>query len=109
MNVGRGSERDILILDNDGHNKIMQLLDDSSSDKAETNPLDDYRMLFSFDLMIGREGKPSIPLSRRLGVGSNGEHRTPFYVIAGAAMAAAYRIDAGKHSTGAGLMLLGKR
>lgn len=106
MNVGRGSERDMFTLDNDGHDKIMQLLDDSSSDQAEANPLDDYRMLFSFDLMIGREGKPSIPLSRRLGVGSNGEHRTPFYVIAGAAMAAAYRIDAGKHSTGAGLMLL---
>lgn len=106
MNVGQGSERDMFALDNDGHDKIMQLLDDTSSDKAETNPLDDYRMLFSFDLMISREGKPSIPLSRRLGVGSNGEHRTPFYVIAGAAMAAAYRIDAGKHSTGAGLMLL---
>ncbi|MDQ5919126.1 MAG: hypothetical protein QG660_2241, partial [Pseudomonadota bacterium] len=106
MNVGQGSERDMFTLDNDGHDKIMQLLDDTSSDKAETNPLDDYRMLFSFDLMISREGKPSIPLSRRLGVGSNGEHRTPFYVIAGAAMAAAYRIDAGKHSTGAGLMLL---
>lgn len=106
MNVGRGSERDMFMLDSGGHEKIMQLLDDSSSDKADANPLDDYRMLFSFDLMIGREGKPSIPLSRRLGVGSNGEHRTPFYVIAGAAMAAAYRIDAGKHSTGAGLMLL---
>ena len=106
MNVGRGSEREMLTLDNSGHEKIMQLLDDSSSDKADGNPLDDYRMLFSFDLMISREGKPAIPLSRRLGVGSNGEHRTPFYVIAGAAMAAAYRIDAGKHSTGAGLMLL---
>jgi hypothetical protein len=63
-------------------------------------------MLFSFDLMIVREGRRPVPLSRRLGVGSNGEHRTPFYVIAGAAMAAAYRIDSGKHSTGAGLMLL---
>lgn len=106
MNVGRGSERELFALDNEGHEKIMQLLDESSSDKAEANPLDDYRMLFSFDLMINREGRPAIPLSRRLGVGSNGEHRTPFYVIAGAAMAAAYRIDAGKHSTGAGLMLL---
>lgn len=106
MNVGRGSERDMFMLDNGGNEKIMQLLDDSSSDKAEANPLDDYRMLFSFDLMISREGKSAIPLSRRLGVGSNGEHRTPFYVIAGAAMAAAYRIDAGKQSTGAGLMLL---
>jgi chromosome segregation protein len=28
-------------------------------------------------------------LSKRMGKGSNGEHRVPFYVIAGAALAAA--------------------
>lgn len=106
MNVGKGTERDMFTLGDDAHGEIMKLLEDTSQDgKDRTNPLDDYRTLFTFDLMIDREGKKSIPLSRRLGVGSNGEHRTPFYVIAGAAMAAAYRIDAGKH-TGAGLMLL---
>lgn len=106
MNVGKGSERDMFTLGDDAHADIMKLLDDTTQDgKDRANPLDDYRTLFTFDLMIDREGKKSIPLSRRLGVGSNGEHRTPFYVIAGAAMAAAYRIDSGKH-TGAGLMLL---
>lgn len=106
MNVGKGSERDMFTLGDDAHTDIMKLLDDTTQDgKDRANPLDDYRTLFTFDLMIDREGKKSIPLSRRLGVGSNGEHRTPFYVIAGAAMAAAYRIDSGKH-TGAGLMLL---
>ncbi|WP_374497297.1 SbcC/MukB-like Walker B domain-containing protein [Vogesella indigofera] len=107
INVGKGNEQDMFSLGETGHEVIMQLLDDTSQDgKTGFNPLDDYRTLFTFDLMIDREGKKSIPLSRRIGVGSNGEHRTPFYVIAGAAMAAAYRIDAGKHSTGAGLMLL---
>jgi len=107
INVGKGNEQDMFSLGETGHEVIMQLLDDTGQDgKTGFNPLDDYRTLFTFDLMIDREGKKSIPLSRRLGVGSNGEHRTPFYVIAGAAMAAAYRIDAGKHSTGAGLMLL---
>lgn len=107
INVGKGNEQDMFSLGETGHEVIMQLLDDTGQDgKTGFNPLDDYRTLFTFDLMIDREGKKSIPLSRRIGVGSNGEHRTPFYVIAGAAMAAAYRIDAGKHSTGAGLMLL---
>lgn len=107
INIGKGGEQDFFSLGDNGHEAIMALLDDSNQDGQKGfNPLDDYRTLFMFDLMIDREGKKSIPLSRRIGVGSNGEHRTPFYVIAGAAMAAAYRIDAGKHSTGAGLMLL---
>ncbi|MEI9978960.1 MAG: SbcC/MukB-like Walker B domain-containing protein [Edaphobacter sp.] len=106
MNVGKGSERDLFTLGNTAHSEIMRLLEDPGQEaKGPVNPLDDFRVLFTFDLMIDREGKKSLPLSRRLGVGSNGEHRTPFYVIAGAAMAAAYRIDASKH-TGAGLILL---
>ena len=47
-------------------------------------------------------------LSNRTGSGSGGEHRTPFYVIAGASLASAYRLDAkqGKEGTGGGIMLL---
>jgi chromosome segregation protein len=45
-------------------------------------------------------------LSKRMGVASNGEHRVPFYVIAGAALASAYRIKPGSPHRGAGLMLL---
>lgn len=105
MESGDKTEQDMFTLGSDVHTAIMKLLDEPTSDKSN-NPLDDYRTLFVFDLMILREGRKDMPLSKRLGVGSGGEHRAPFYVIAGAAMAAAYRLDAGKQSSGAGLMLL---
>lgn len=70
------------------------------------NPLDDYRLLFNFDLKILQNGAFLGRLSQRVGPGSNGEHRTPFYVIAGAALASAYRIRPGEDNTGAALMLL---
>ena len=44
-------------------------------------------------------------LSKRLGSGSGGEHRAPLYVIAGAALASAYKLDDG-HRDGMGLILL---
>ena len=106
MEAGDKGELDMFTLGDQAHTAIMQLLDDSEMDAKGDNPLDDYRTLFTFDLVISRDGRKDTVLSKRLGVGSNGEHRAPFYVIAGAAMAAAYRIDAGKHSSGAGLMLL---
>lgn len=106
MEAGNKAGVDMFALGDQTHLAIMQLLDDAEADAKGSNPLDDYRTLFTFDLVISRDGRKDTVLSKRLGVGSNGEHRAPFYVIAGAAMAAAYRIDAGKHSTGAGLMLL---
>lgn len=106
LNVSRDSEQGSFMLGDDGHSAIMELLDDASQDgQTGFNPLDDYRTLFVFDLMIDRDDGKVIPLSVRMGKASNGEHRSPFYIIAGAAMAAAYRIDTAKH-TGAGLMLL---
>ena len=75
------------------------------------SPLDDYREFFEFDIEILREDPltkaPKVVghLSKRLGPGSGGEHRAPLYVIAGAALASAYRLDRG-HKDGLRLMLL---
>lgn len=75
------------------------------------SPLDDYREFFEFEIEILREdtatgkSKPVGKLSKRLGSGSGGEHRAPLYVIAGAALASAYRLDDG-HQDGLGLILL---
>lgn len=75
------------------------------------SPLDDYREFFDFDIEILREDPVSKEtkvvghLSKRLGPGSGGEHRAPLYVIAGAALASAYRLDNG-NKDGLRLMLL---
>lgn len=75
------------------------------------SPLDDYREFFEFDIEILREdpltktSKVVGHLSKRLGPGSGGEHRAPLYVIAGAALASAYRLDRG-NTGGLRLMLL---
>lgn len=71
----------------------------------ETSPLNDHRRFFSYDVEIFRDGKSIGWLSKRLGPGSGGEHRTPLYVIFGAALAAAYGKTSGGQS-GGGLMLL---
>jgi len=91
----------------DVQNNLMTLLEDSESGKDRgNNPLEDYRLLFNFDLQILQGGKVVDLLSKRMGVASNGEHRVPFYVIAGAALATAYRIRPGVAHVGAGLMIL---
>jgi uncharacterized protein YPO0396 len=75
------------------------------------NPLDDYREFFDFDIEILREDPHTKKaetvgiLSRRVKSGSGGEHRAPLYVIAGAALASAYRLDS-KNIGGIRLMLL---
>jgi chromosome segregation protein len=70
------------------------------------NPLEDYRLLFNFDLEIRVGDKKVDRLSKRLGVGSNGEHLVPFYVIAGACLANAYRMKAGELHNGAAVMII---
>lgn len=75
------------------------------------SPLDDYREFFEFDIEILREDALTKAtrvvghLSKRLGPGSGGEHRAPLYVIAGAALASAYRLDRG-NTDGIRLILL---
>ncbi len=75
------------------------------------NPLDDYREFYNFDIEIRREDpvtKETVlvgRLSERLGAASGGEYRAPLYVIAGAALASAYRMDDGQRD-GLRLILL---
>ncbi len=66
---------------------------------AVKSPLDDYREFFEFDIEIETDDpvtgvtKTIGHLSKRIGPGSGGEHRAPLYVIAGAALSSAYRMD----------------
>lgn len=92
---------------------FRQLLDEKAAPGAGAvkSPLDDYREFFEFDIEIQREDPVSKQrktighLSKRLGSGSGGEHRAPLYVIAGAALASAYRLERGKRE-GIRLILL---
>lgn len=88
------------------------MLDKAEPDtRNQASPLDDYREFFDFDVEIYRvdpeTGKSRIVghLSKRLGSGSGGEHRAPLYVIAGAALASAYRIQPGEPTSGPGLIM----
>lgn len=92
--------------------EFQQLLNDKVATGAGgRSALDDYREFFEFDIEILREEpvtktlKVIGHLSKRIGPGSGGEHRSPLYVIAGAALASAYRLD--QNSTnGIRLMLI---
>ena len=88
--------------------QIMEILKTPSEDGSEPakTPLDDFRLMFNFDLDLMENGTVFGKLSSRIGTGSNGEHLTPFYVIAAAALTHAYRIDAKNRGSGAALMLL---
>ena len=70
-----------------------------------TSPLNDYRRFFAYDVKIFHAGSSIGLLSRRFGPGSGGEHRTPLYVIFGAALAAAYG-KSKKAQTPGGLIML---
>ena len=93
--------------------QFKELLEDKIAPGAGSvkSPLDDYREFYEFDVEIIRydplTGNPKVvgQLSKRLGPGSGGEHRAPLYVIAGAALASAYRLDRGNRD-GIRLILL---
>ena len=88
--------------------KVMELLQESvgiGAGKAG-NPIDDFRVMFSFDVDITVRGELQARLSSRVGPGSGGEHKTPFYVIAGAALAHAYRLDAKAGDRGGAVMII---
>ncbi|BBN89453.1 SbcC/MukB-like Walker B domain-containing protein [Azospira sp. I09] len=87
--------------------QVAMLLENcQSGNDKENNPFEDYRLFFNFDLRIMVGGKEVDRLSRRMGVASNGEHRVPFYVIAGAALANAFRIKNPTTHQGAGVMIV---
>lgn len=80
--------------------EFQQLLNDKVATGAGgRSALDDYREFFEFDIEILHEEPVTKTLklvghlSKRIGPGSGGEHRSPLYVIAGAALASAYRLD----------------
>jgi uncharacterized protein YPO0396 len=72
---------------------------------AAASPLDDYRRFFHFEVRILQDERVIGTLSERMRSGSGGEHRAPLYVIAGAALAAAYG-KSEAHPGGLGLILL---
>lgn len=96
-----GAQEDLL----GGVGEIPKQFEDLLKEKTATgagsvvSPLDDYREFYEFDIEIMRKdpltSKDRVVghLSKRIGPGSGGEHRAPLYVIAGAAMASAYKLD----------------
>ncbi|WP_066093555.1 SbcC/MukB-like Walker B domain-containing protein [Xanthomonas massiliensis] len=85
---------------------FRELVEDSASAGGlATSPLDDYRRFFRFEVQIRQEDRVIGSLSDRMRSGSGGEHRAPLYVIAGAALAAAYG-KSEAHPGGLGLILL---
>lgn len=88
-------------------NQLLAMLKEAEQGGAKgKNPISDYRLFYLFDLAIQVDGKEVDRLSQRMGKASNGEHRVPFYVIAGASLASAYRIQQGDRHRGAGIMIL---
>lgn len=97
---------------------FKDLLEDKAlaNTAANENPLDDYRCFYEFDVEIRRvsgDDNADDPkriigvLSARLKSGSGGEHTAPLYVMAGAALSAAYRLQsAGPRDAGMALMLI---
>jgi len=61
--------------------------------KADKSTIADYRNYYSYDIKITSKSGTTSRLSKRLGVASGGENRTPYYVTIGASMASAYRIS----------------
>lgn len=85
-----------LLVEGDGKGSPLQL---------ENSPLNDHRLFFSYDVEIYAGGELKGKLSKRFGPGSGGEHRTPLYVIFGAALAAAFGKPPGTPGCGGLIML----
>lgn len=92
----------------DVSSRVLEMLAEAASDKPskDLSILDDYRLMYCYDVDIVVKGQRRARLSTRIGPGSGGEHRAPFYVIVGAALARAYRTDEGVNEAGAAVMLI---
>jgi len=77
------------LLDND-RGFTDGLIERIKTDKAE---IADYRNYYSYEITIKSKSGTTSRLSKRLGVASGGENRTPYYISIGASMASAYRIN----------------
>lgn len=83
-------------------NTIMEML--LAPNTGVQTPLDDFRMLFSFDVLVMANNIRRAKLSDRVHTGSGGEHKVPFYLIAGSALAHAYQLD--RNADGAAIFLI---
>ncbi len=84
---------------------FRDIVEEQSRGQLAQSPLDDYRRFFHFEVVIKQDDEVIGNLSERMRSGSGGEHRAPLYVIAGAALAAAYGKGDGQQD-GLGLILL---
>ncbi len=84
---------------------FRDLMEGDVAARAAASPLDDYRRFFRFEVQIRQDDRVIGTLSERMRSGSGGEHRAPLYVIAGAALAAAYGKSEAQPG-GLGLILL---
>jgi DNA repair exonuclease SbcCD ATPase subunit len=84
---------------------FRELMEGDVAARVAASPLDDYRRFFRFEVQIRQDERVIGTLSERMRSGSGGEHRAPLYVIAGAALAAAYGKNEAQ-SGGLGLILL---
>lgn len=84
---------------------FRELMEGDAAARAAASPLDDYRRFFRFEVQIRQDERVIGTLSERMRSGSGGEHRAPLYVIAGAALAAAYGKSEAQPG-GLGLILL---
>jgi len=86
---------------------FRDIIEDRTTGKDGTvpSPLDDYRRFFNFEVVIKQDDAVIGTLSERMRSGSGGEHRAPLYVIAGAALAAAYGKGEGQQG-GLGVIML---
>jgi uncharacterized protein YPO0396 len=76
-----------------------------ASATSQRTLLEDYRLFFTFDVEVQHQGKRISTLGKRMTSGSGGERRAPLFVVAGAALAAAYGKSEGD-SSGLSLILL---
>ena len=68
--------------------EFRALLEDAGGPAQDL--LRDYRKFFSFEVEVRHQGQTISTLKSRMEKGSGGEHRAPLFVVAGAALAAAY-------------------
>ena len=90
--------------DSEASAQIMEMMQAPTGRDAAQTPLDDFRLMFAFEVNIMDGERIKAKLSERVVTGSGGEFRTPFYIIAGAALAHAYQLD--RDGGGAAIMLL---
>lgn len=85
---GRVGEDDLLNDPVSTPEEFRALLEDTDGPSQEL--LKDYRKFFVFDVKVKSQGEEISTLKNRMVKGSGGEHRAPLFVVAGAALAAAY-------------------